>query len=149
MMWHFKKAAIRKLREDEGYTLLELLVVLVIITLIVGLVAPGILEQLGSSKEKTASIETQRLVTDLEFFFIDLGRFPTAAEGLTALTSQPADADGWAGPYVSNNTSLIDPWGNAYRYEINDTTITVSSNGLDGTAGGTDDITASRNATGF
>lgn len=147
-MWHFKKKANEILENEDGYTLLELLVVLVIITLIVGLVAPGILEQFGSSKEKTAEIEARRLITDLEFFFVDVGRFPTGEEGLGALTSGEG-IDGWSGPYVSQNTTLEDPWGNAYNYTNNGTTITISSNGIDGTAGGTDDISISRNATGF
>jgi general secretion pathway protein G len=147
-MWHFNQKLVSKAREDEGYTLLELLVVLVILTLIIGVAAPAVLEQLGSSKEKTARIEAQRLITDLEFFFVDMGRFPTSEEGLSALLSQPADADGWGGPYVTNNTGLADPWGNTYQYTNNGGSVTVSSNGPDGAVGGGDDISASRNASG-
>ncbi|NVJ70799.1 MAG: type II secretion system major pseudopilin GspG [Alphaproteobacteria bacterium] len=148
-MWHFNKSIKQAVREEEGYTLLELLVVLVILTLIIGVAAPAVLEQLSSSKEKTARIEATRLMTDLEFFYVDMGRFPTTEEGLSALTSQPADITGWAGPYVSNNSGLTDPWGNAYTYQNNGTTITVTSIGPDGSSGGTDDITVSRNAAGI
>jgi len=147
-MWHFKKSMGSKIENDEGYTLLELLVVLVILTLIIGVAAPAVLEQLGSSKEKTAEIEMRRLVTDLEFFFVDVGRFPTADEGLAALVSG-TDIDGWDGPYVTNNTGLQDPWGTAYAYEISGNSITITTYGPDGASGGGDDDSVSRDGSGL
>lgn len=147
-MWHFKKSMGSKIENDEGYTLLELLVVLVILTLIIGVAAPAVLEQLGSSKEKTAEIEMRRLVTDLEFFFVDVGRFPSADEGLGALVSG-TDIDGWDGPYVTNNTGLQDPWGTAYAYEISGSSITITTYGPDGASGGGDDNSVSRDGSGL
>ncbi len=139
MMWHFKKRAKRALGDESGYTLLELLVVLVILTLIVGIAGPVVLRQFGKAKADTARIEVNRLVTDLEFFRVDVGRFPTDAEGLSGLLSQPADAAGWSGPYLPKASQAVDPWGNAYIYDVSDDgqSVVVSSLGADGAAGGT------------
>lgn len=138
-MWHYKTKLVKAANKDEGYTLLELLVVLVILTLIVGIAGPMVLRQFGKAKSDTARIEVNRLVTDLEFFRVDVGRFPTEAEGLSALLSQPADAAGWSGPYLPKASQTLDPWGNAYIYDLSDDGqgVEVSSLGADGAAGGT------------
>lgn len=138
-MLHFKKTILPKANAEDGYTLLELLVVLVILTLIVGIAGPMVLRQFGKAKSDTARIETNRLVTDLEFFRVDVGRFPTEAEGLAALLSQPESSDGWAGPYLAKASQANDPWGRPYIYDLSDDgeTVIVSSLGADGAVGGT------------
>jgi general secretion pathway protein G len=142
-MWHFKNKTKKVLEDDQGYTLLELLVVLVILTLIVGIAGPMVLRQFGKAKSDTARIEVNRLVTDLEFFRVDVGRFPTESEGLSALLSQPADAVGWSGPYLPKSSQTLDPWGTTYVYAVaaDGQTVTVSSLGADGAAGGSGEDT--------
>lgn len=126
------------LREEEGYTLLELLVVLVILTLIIGIAGPVVLRQFGTAKVNTARIEVNRLVTDLEFFRVDTGRFPTQDEGLEALLVQPNNLAGWSGPYLPKASQLNDPWGRAYIYQLagDGDVVEVSSLGADGAEGG-------------
>ncbi len=139
MMWHYKKTATSALKEDEGYTLLELLVVLVILTLIVGIAGPMVLRQFGTAKSSTAQIEVNRLLTDLEFFRVDVGRFPSEDEGLAALLAQPDGVDKWQGPYLPKESQLNDPWDRPYIYGLSDDgqTAIVSSLGADGVEGGT------------
>lgn len=134
-MWHFKKNITNAVESEEGYTLLELLVVLVILVLLVGVGAPQVLNQLGKAKSDTARIEAQRLITDLEFFRVDMGRFPTSDEGLSALWSSTGVTGTWGGPY-SKASFGTDPWGNSYSYSIAGDTVTVSSLGADGATGG-------------
>ena len=133
-----KKIMSKKLSSDEGYTILELLVVLVIISLIIGLAGPAIIRQFGSAKSKTASIEVNRLKTNLEFFRVDIGRFPTTEEGLQALVTQVGSASGWNGPYVDKVAAIVDPWGNPYLYTVSEDgdTIEVKSLGADGVENG-------------
>ena len=139
MMWHFKKLKKRELSDDSGYTLLELLVVLVILSLIIGLAGPAVLRQFSTAKSKTASIEVNRLATNLEFFRVDMGRFPSQDEGLGALYSLSENAENWNGPYIPKLSQLQDPWGNDYIYTLSEDgeTIEVSSLGADGVENGT------------
>lgn len=138
MMLHFKKPVMKLAKKEDGYTLLELLVVLVILTLIVGVAGPQIISQFESAKSRTAEVEVNRLVTELEFFRVDVGRFPTSEEGLDALLDG-SSIDGWAGPYLAKEEMTVDPWGNDYEYSVSGDTVTVTSLGPDGTSG-TDDI---------
>jgi len=101
---------------DEGFTLVEILVVITIIGLIMGLVGPRVLNYLSESKVKAAAIQMQSFSSSLDLFYLDLGRYPTTSEGLTALVQQPSSASGWNGPYLKNNSVPNDPWGHPYRY---------------------------------
>lgn len=138
-MLHFKRKLRSAVAAEEGYTLLELLVVLVILTFIIGLAGPVVLRQFGTAKTNTAKIEVNRLVTDLEFFRVDVGRFPTAEEGLASLLNAPDGAVGWSGPYLPKASQMNDPWGREYVYAVADggEGVEVSSLGLDGAEGGT------------
>ena len=101
--------------QARGFTLIELLVVLAILTMLAGLVGPRVLSQLGGAKSKTAGVQIADLDKSLELFKLDVGRYPTNAEGLQALVTKPASANGWNGSYL-NGGLPPDPWGNAYRY---------------------------------
>ncbi|UTW58738.1 type II secretion system major pseudopilin GspG [Kordiimonas sp. SCSIO 12603] len=147
-----KKSLFRRASEDDGFTLLELLVVLVILTLLIGLAGPVVLRQLGKAKTDTARIEVNRIVTDLEFFRVDVGRFPTQAEGLNALLTAPDGAANWQGPYIDKAVQLVDPWGNDYLYTLSDdgqlpVVRTLGADGADGGAGENLDISSRDGAT--
>lgn len=110
------EAAPARPNADAGYTLLELLVVLAILGLLVGLVAPQVMNLLGSSKEKIAQQSVVRLGNILDMYRLDVGGYPTTEQGLEALLKQPAGADGWAGPYVKGDQVPQDPWGRPFQY---------------------------------
>ncbi len=105
-------------RPRRGFTLIELLVVLAILGLLAGLVGPRILGQLGGAKSKTAAVQIKDLEQAAELFKLDVGRFPSAEEGLDALVARPANAPGWNGPYLKKSGVPADPWGQPYRYEV-------------------------------
>jgi general secretion pathway protein G len=100
----------------EGYTLIEMLVVLTIISLIVGLVGPRVLNYLGESRVKTARLQIENFGSALDLFYMDTGRYPTTSEGLAALVQRPSDVEVWNGPYVKGSRIPADPWGNIYQY---------------------------------
>lgn len=100
----------------NGFTLLELLVVMVIIGLLAGLVAPRYFGQVGKSQVKVAAAQIDSLDKALVQFRLDADRFPTTEEGLMVLNEQPADAFGWAGPYLKKAVPM-DPWGRPYIYK--------------------------------
>jgi general secretion pathway protein G len=102
---------------EAGFTLVELLVVLVILVLLASIIGPRVIGYLGSSRSKTAHVQIEGLVTSLELFHIDIGRYPTTSEGLDGLVKAPGKTLGWNGPYISKNSLPLDPWGQAYRYE--------------------------------
>jgi general secretion pathway protein G len=101
---------------QEGYTLVELLVVLAILGLLVAIAAPRLIKYLGSAKTDTAKIQVEKLGGVLDLYHLELGRYPTDDEGLESLIERPPQADSWNGPYLKNRDSLIDPWGRPYIY---------------------------------
>jgi len=103
--------------KPNGYTLVELLVVLAILGLLVALAAPRVIKYLGSAKSDTARIQVEKLAGVLDLYRLELGRYPTDEEGLVALVDKPAQADGWNGPYLKSRESLTDPWGKPYIYK--------------------------------
>lgn len=128
---------LRHPRIHLGFTLIELLVVLAILTLLIGLVGPRVLGQLGGAKSKTAAVQIADLEKTLELYKLDVGRFPTTEEGLDALIKRPASANGWAGPYLKGGAVPMDPWNKPYRYTATgDSQIEIVSFGADGAAGG-------------
>lgn len=133
------RRAFGKLASEDGYTLTEILVVMAIIGLIAAVLTPGLLGQLGRARAKTASLQLESVAAAVEMFRSDTGRYPTNSEGLNALVSQPANAEGWQGPYLKNPKMLTDPWGHAETYTLADTGLTyiVGSYGADGAEGGT------------
>jgi general secretion pathway protein G len=102
-------------RGAGGFTLLELLVVMVIIGLLVGLVGPRFFGQIGKSETQVAKAQIDSLEKALDQYRLDTGRYPTAQQGLAALFSKPADEPRWAGPYLKREAPP-DPWGRPYVY---------------------------------
>lgn len=100
----------------RGFTLVELLVVLVILGLIASIAAPQAMRYLSGAKHDAARLQLQGLATALDLYRLDLGRYPTREEGLAALLTRPAGAERWNGPYVRRADQLQDPWGRPWRY---------------------------------
>jgi general secretion pathway protein G len=109
-------AAARSDRRERGFTLLELLVVLAILGLLIGLVAPRAIGILGSSKQKIARIEIERIAGNLDIYKLDVGSYPTSDQGLQALINRPQGAERWNGPYSKGDKVPEDPWGHPYGY---------------------------------
>lgn len=126
-----------KAQAEAGFTLVELLVVLVILSLLATLVGPRVVGYMGQSRVKAAHIQIDGFQTALDLFQLDVGRYPLQSEGLAALAAAPAGATGWAGPYLDKNIT-VDPWGAAYIYnaEGNGAGFKVVSLGADGREGG-------------
>ncbi len=101
---------------QRGFTLLELLVVMVIIGLLAGYVGPKYFAQIGKSEVKTARAQIDALGKALDQYRLDTGHYPSTEQGLAALNAAPSGEAQWAGPYLQKNVPL-DPWGKAYQYK--------------------------------
>lgn len=135
---------------QDGFTLVEMLVVITIIGMIMALVGPRVLNYLSESRVKAAKIQIQNLSIALDLFYLDAGRFPSSSEGLMALARPVAGATAWNGPYVKGGGIPNDPWGNAYVYKqpAEQAPYEIRSLGSDGQEGGTGtaaDITSAQN----
>ncbi len=133
--------SLRANRFSSGFTLLEMLVVLVIIGLIASLVGPRLFSRVDTSKVQVAETQTRLLRGAIETFRLEVGRLPTASEGLAVLYTAPADDRSkarWRGPYLDEQVPA-DPWGNPYQYSIpgrDGLPFAIYSLGADGKAGG-------------
>lgn len=118
----------------QGFSLIELLVVLVILGLIAGLVVPNIMGRGEDAKSRTAVAEVQRLAMAVDEFYLDTGRAPRE---LRELVEKPGNVSNWNGPYI-NDSNLDDPWGNAYVYRFpgEHRDFDISTLGRDGRPGG-------------
>ena len=126
-------------RAEAGFTLVEMLVVIAIIGLIMGLVGPRVLNSLGESKVKAAKLQIESFSSSLDLFYLDVGRYPTGGEGLTALAQRPGNTGIWNGPYLKTGSVPTDPWGHVYLYRApaERGPYEIVSLGSDGQEGGT------------
>src|SRR6201986_1318909 len=134
--------------EDEGqrgFTLVEMLVVITIIGLIMGLIGPRVLNYLSESKVKAAKIQLQIFGSALDLFYLDAGRFPSTAEGLTALVRPTPGGASWNGPYLRGGNVPNDPWNHSYLYRSPSEhgpydIMSYGSDGQEGGSGSAEDI---------
>jgi general secretion pathway protein G len=105
-------------KRPNGFTLVELLVVLVILGLLAGLIGPKVLGYLGGSRTKTAKLQIEQLSSALDLYKLDNGAYPDSTQGLTALIQAPAGVAGWHGPYLAKAVLPNDPWGHPYNYRM-------------------------------
>lgn len=128
-------------RAGAGFTLLELLVVMVIIGLLVGYVGPKYFAQVGKSEVKSARAQINALEKALDQYRLDTGRYPTTEQGLAALSAKPSGENRWDGPYLKKAVP-VDPWGKPYQYKSpgEHGEIDLYSFGKDGQPGGADEL---------
>lgn len=127
-----------RLNCSKGFTLLELLVVMVIIGLLVSYVGPKYFSQVGKSEVKVARAQIDALEKALDQYRLDTGHYPSTAQGLAALSTKPASDTRWDGPYLKKDVPL-DPWGHPYQYKSpgDHGELDLFSFGRDGQLGGT------------
>jgi len=110
-----KKLAVQRRYRAGGFTLLELLVVMVIIGLLAAYVGPRYFAQIGKSERSTAKAQIEGLARALDTYRLDVGHYPTTEQGLNALVTRPSDEPKWNGPYLQKAVPP-DPWGRPYVY---------------------------------
>ncbi len=118
---------------EAGFTLVELLVVLAIIGLVAGIVAPQVLRYLGTAKVSTTQTQMANIASALDLYYLDVGAYPSQDTGLAALVITPPGAAGWNGPYLKTDAALLDGWGKAFAYSTSaEQGVSVTSLGRDG-----------------
>lgn len=124
-------------RREKGFTLIEMLIVMVILGLLAALVGPRMFGKVGKSKQKAAKAQIALFETALDTYRLDTSRYPTTDQGLQALRVKPSGVERWDGPYLPKEVPL-DPWGHPYQYrspgEHGD--FDIISLGADGSEGG-------------
>jgi len=103
------------IKKEKGFTLIEVLIVMVILGLLAALVGPRMFGKVGKSKQRAAKSQIALFETTLDTYRLDMGRYPTSEEGLAALRQKPDDAENWDGPYLAKEVPP-DPWGIPYIY---------------------------------
>jgi general secretion pathway protein G len=131
-------------RGQAGFTILEILVVITIIGLLIGLVAPAALRQLSGARNSVAKQSIERLGTVLDLYSLDMGSYPTTEQGLAALVKKPSGSTRWNGPYLKGDDVPQDPWSRPYVYrrpsERQGKDYDLCSTGPNGDASGADMI---------
>jgi general secretion pathway protein G len=111
-----RSPAARRPSSSAGFTLLEILVVVAILGLLIGLVAPAALRQLSGARNSVAKQSIERISSVLDLYKLDTGSYPTSEQGLAALVQKPGGIDNWNGPYLKGDALPTDPWNHAYVY---------------------------------
>ncbi|MGB0846880.1 MAG: type II secretion system major pseudopilin GspG [Thiolinea sp.] len=125
--------------KNVGFSLIELMIVLVILGLIAGIVGPQAMKYLGKGKSQSAKVQIENISAALDMYRLEVGSYPNSSQGLKALISSPSGARGWNGPYLKKGEVPLDPWNNEYQYKrpgSNSQPYDLVSLGADGTAGG-------------
>ena len=105
-------------RCEQGFTLLELLVVLAILGMLAAIAAPRVIAYLGSARADSAKVQMRNIATALDLYRLEMGRYPSQADGLVSLVENASGAAGWNGPYLQRKDAILDPWGKAYQYRL-------------------------------
>ena len=123
--------------QEKGFTLFEILVVVIIIGLLAALVGPRLFGKVSTARQKAAKAQIELFGTALDTFRLDVGKYPTTEEGLKALREKPSGAEGWQGPYLPKEIP-VDPWNRPYLYRSpgEHWDYDLISFGLDGAEGG-------------
>src|ERR1700722_15026990 len=114
-MWQNRDSERLRDRDKRGFTLLEILVVIAILGLLVGLVAPAALRQLSGARGSVTKISMERIGAVLDIDKLSVGTYPSGDQGSRALVERPAGTETWSGPYVKGNVP-VDPWNHPYIY---------------------------------
>jgi len=137
----------RECEARSGFTLMEMLVVLVLMGLIAAVAVPQVMKLMGSAKHKAAKIQLETLSQSLTNYQVDIGAYPTTQQGLAILWTNPKTMPDWNGPYVRRQQQLVDPWGHEFIYRSPGKTapydlITLGADGVEGGTGDDADISA-------
>ena len=111
-----RRALLGRSRNDAGYTLLELLVVMGILAVLTAVATPQLMGYFGKAKTQSAQIQIENIGTALEMYYMENGSYPSASVGLRALVEATPEAPRWNGPYLKKAKNLLDPWGHPYQY---------------------------------
>ena len=129
----------RPVHRARGFSLLELVIVLIILGTIMGVLAPRIFGNVEKANQQLANTRMEQLSGQLEILRLEVGRYPNSQEGLRALFEKPGGMEKWNGPYLKDAGMLKDPWGNDFRYAQpgqNNKPYDIISLGADGKEGG-------------
>lgn len=136
-----KDKLLLKIFRSAGFTLLELLIVMIIIGLLAALIGPKMIGRVGESRQTVAKQQIEGFGSALEMYKLDTTKYPTQEQGLEALVSEPQGVNNWKGPYLKKKFIPKDPWGNEYIYTYPGANgdYDIVSYGADGNTGGDDE----------
>jgi general secretion pathway protein G len=121
-------------RNDAGYTLLELLVVMGILAILTAFATPQLMGYFSKAKTQSVQLQIENIGTALELYYMENGSYPSANAGLKALVEATPEAKNWNGPYLKKAKNLLDPWGRPYQYNVSNGEYEVYSLGPNGKA---------------
>ena len=133
-----KDKLLLKIFKSAGFTLLELLIVMIIIGLLAALIGPKMIGRVGESRQTVAKQQVEGFGSALEMYRLDTTKYPTQEQGLEALVSEPQGVNNWKGPYLKKKFIPKDPWGHEYIYTYPGANgdYDIVSYGADGNTGG-------------
>jgi general secretion pathway protein G len=121
-------------RNDAGYTLLELLVVMGILAILTAFATPQLMGYFSKAKTQSVQLQIENINTALELYYMENGAYPSTNAGLKALVEATPEAPRWNGPYLKKAKNLLDPWGRPYQYNVSNGEYDVYSLGANGKA---------------